>query len=240
MKKILCLLLALLGSGAAFAEDARDRSRLYYLYEVANQLPLSDFELGSGEVIRDRDGNGFGLALVIKRGDKISLALDMGNSATQYLGSVEDGVEVGFEPQSGSGYEALSSSTNVTYNFDMKFQNPYLGATIYFDHFLIGGGRLFQSAQGNVTLSSQGVELVEATYVPGNQMYWQAGFTADLDWLYISILARGFEAPELKILSCNAAAIGDLACARIEGATGNRNQRSTNFGEGVLRVGFLF
>lgn len=235
------LLLFVVFAGPVVAQEKpREQSRAYYLYEVSNQLQLSDFEMGSTETIKDQDGNGLGFSFIVKKGQRITLALDMGYSKTVYRGAIEDAVSVSFEPQSGTDYEALSSSTNVTYDFDMTFSNPYVGLNVLFDHFMIGGGRLMQSAEGNVVLSSQGIQLVEATYEPGNQLYWQGGFLLNLDDLFIAILARGYEAPALKILSCNEAAVGATTCARIEGATGNRNARSTTFGEGVLRFGLLF
>ncbi|OGG97199.1 MAG: hypothetical protein A2527_10305 [Candidatus Lambdaproteobacteria bacterium RIFOXYD2_FULL_50_16] len=240
IKTSLALALSLFWGFALLAEETRERSRIYYLYEVGNQIALADFNLGSTETIRDRDGNGGGMSLVFKRGKFMALSLDFGYSQTQYKGAIEDGVSVQFEPQVGLGFEALSSSTNVTYDFDVAFKNPYAGVNLLFNNFLLGGGRIFQSATGGVSLSSQSVELVKASYHTQTQLYWQGGFLLDIDDLFVSVLARAFEAPSLQIDSCNESALGTTLCNRIRGATGNRNQRSVAFGEGILQIGILF
>jgi len=239
MKKTLLTLILLFSAGVSFAEN-QDDDRLYYFLEVGNQIALSDFQMGSTEKIKDKDGNGVGLAFVIKEGSVLKLALDFGYSETVYKGAVEDGVDVSFTPQTGTGFETLSSSTNVKYDFDVGFTNPYLGLNLMIENFMIGGGRIFQKAKGGVVLSSQDVEIATASYQTSTQLYYQAGFHFALDSLYFGFLARGFEAPSLVIDSCNTAALGDLVCTRIKSATGNRNLRSTQFGEGVLRLGFLF
>ncbi len=241
--KRFCLILLFLLAGVviAFAEEnARDQNRLYWLYEMGNSIPLSDFQLGATETIRDQDGNGFGMSWVFKKGKRINAALDFGTSRTIYQGTVQDGVTVDFVPQSGSGYEAISSSTNVDYNFDMQFENPYVGISIIGEYFLLGGGRLYQKATGDVTLSTEGVELVTAHYNTHTQLYAQGGLQAQLDWLYLGLYLRAFEAPTLEIDSCNSKAVGKLLCSRIRGAAGNRSQQATGFGEALLHVGFLF
>lgn len=216
-------------------------TRLYYFYQVGNQIPLSDFELGSDETIRDKDGNGIGFSWIIKRGKVINLELDFGTSQTVYEGQVEDGVSITFVPQSGEGFDTLSSSTNVTYDFDVTFQNPYVGFNIVFPHFVIGGGRIFQTVTGDVKLSSKGFEeLVTAEYETGTQLYYHLGFFLWLDDLFFGASFRAFEAPELKVKTCNEKALGTLACDRIRGASGNRNLRSNSFGEGLLQFGMVF
>jgi len=214
--------------------------RIYYLYEVGNQIPLADFELGSAESIKDKSGSGLGLSFVIKSGKKLLLELDLGYSSTLYQGLVEDGVSITFIPQAGQGYDTISSSKNVTYDFDLAFQNPYAGLNIVFNNFRIGGGQIFQKSKGGVTLYTSDIKIVEATYETRTQLYWQAGFDLDMDGLYFSAFIRSFEAPELTIIDCNEKALGVLACQRIRGATGNRNLRTTNFGGGVLQFGFIF
>lgn len=130
-------------------------NRFYYFYEVGNQIPLSDFALGSAEKIKDKDGNGMGFSWVIREGNKLKLELDLGYSRTVYNGQVEDGVEVTFEPQAGTGYEVLPSSKNVVYDFDLIFQNPYIGFNVVIDYFRIGGGKIIQSVEGDVTLYAE-------------------------------------------------------------------------------------
>jgi len=240
MKKLLVFCVIFACSTSLYADPARDGARLYYFLEVGNQIALSDFQMGSIETIKDKDGNGLGWSFLLREGHTINLALDMGYSKTIYKGAIEDGVDVAFTPQSGTGYEILSSSTNVTYDFDVAFQNPYLGLNVLFDHFLIGGGRLFQTAQGGVRLSSQKIAIATASYKTGTQMYWIFGFHGALGNLYFGAYARGFEAPALNIDSCNIAALGELACARLQSATNNRNLRSNQFGEGILKLGLLF
>lgn len=223
-----------------FAQASDYSSRVYYLYEVGNQIPLSDFNLGSTEFIKDTDGNGVGFSMVIKEGNKLKLEFDLGYSRTEYRGSVEDGVDITFEPQVGSGYETLSQSTNVVYDFNIEFQNPYLGLCVVAEIFRACGGRIFQSVEGDISISSSNIELATAEYETKSQLYGQAGFDLALDNIFFGVTIRAFEAPSLKITSCNEAALGALVCQRIQGATGNRNLRSNAFGEGVLYLGILF
>lgn len=213
---------------------------IYYLYEVGNQIELSDFEMGSEEKIRDKDGNGLGMSWVLKRGEKVFLELDVGYSRTSYKGEVEDGVDVSFSPQSGSQYEVLSSSKNVTYDFDLEFQNPYIGLNIGIDFFRLGGGRIFQSSEGDIKLFAEDFEIVRAEYETETQLYYIAGFELHMDDLFFKLYYRAFEAPTLKVTYCNEMALGSLVCKRIVGATGNRNNRSTTFGGGLLQFGIYF
>ena len=161
---------------SAQAEPSPYDVRIYYFYEVGNQIPLSDFALGSDELIKDNDGNGLGFSWVIREGNMLKLELDMGYSRTIYQGEVEDGVDVTFVPQTGSGLEALSQSKNVTYDFDLVFQNPYIGFNAVIGFFRIGGGRILQSVEGDVTLSAENIVIATAEYETKNQLYGQVGF----------------------------------------------------------------
>lgn len=214
--------------------------RIYYFYEVGNQIPLSDFALGSTEMIKDKDGNGLGFSWVIREGNKLKLELDLGYSRTVYQGEVEDGVDVTFEPQTGTGMEVLSQSKNVTYDFDLVFQNPYIGFNVVVGFFRFGGGRILQSVEGDITLYAENIEIAKAEYETKNQLFGQAGLDFALEGLFVGAFIRAFEAPSLKIISCNEAALGQLVCQRIRSATGNRNLRSNAFGEGVLHLGLMF
>lgn len=240
MKSFLFFFLALFATSTAMAADNSDKSRMYYFYTVGNQIALSDFNLGSQETIKDRDGNGLGYNFVLRKGKRINLAIDYGYSRTQYTGTVEDAVVVTFVPQAGTDYEALSSSTNVSYVFDTVFSNPYLGINLSINQFRIGGGRIFQSVKGGVTLESQNVELVKAHYVGAGHLYGMAGFDFDIDEFYLGLYGRMFEAPELVMDSCNSAAVGSTVCDRIEAAINNRNNQSRVFTEGLITLGLLF
>ncbi len=222
------------------AEIPSYSARIYYFYEVGNQIPLADFALGSTEMIRDKDGNGLGFSWVVREGNELKLELDFGYSQTVYRGEVEDGVNVTFVPQTGTGMEILSQSKNVTYDFDLVFQNPYIGFNVVVGYFRIGGGRIIQSVEGDVTLYAENIEIARAEYETKNQLYGQIGLDFILEGLYFGAFVRAFEAPSLKIISCNEAALGTLVCSRIQGATGNRNLRSNAFGEGVIHAGFMF
>ncbi len=241
LKVGLVLVLSILMSINLFAELPDYEKRVYYFYEVGNQIPLSDFNLGSEETIRDQDGNGLGFSYVFKKGTNLLAEFDLGYSRTVYKGQVEDGVDVDFEPQEGSGIIFTSESTNVTYDFDLEFQNPYIGINFLFNFGLkIGGGRIIQSSSGDVHLYAEDILIAKAEYETKNQLYGLAGFEFNLDWLYVGGYIRAYEAPSLKITYCNEPALGALACSRIRGATGNRNLRSNAFGEGILQLGILF
>jgi len=227
-------------ASTASAEIPSYDMRIYYFYEVGNQIPLSDFALGSTELIKDTDGNGLGFSWVIREGNKLKLELDFGYSRTIYKGEVEDGVDVTFVPQTGAGLDILSQSKNVVYDFDLVFQNPYIGFNVVVEFFRFGGGRILQSVEGDVTLFAENIQIAQAEYETKNQLYGQAGVELNLEGLYFSFFVRAFEAPTLKITSCNEAALGTLVCDRIRGATGNRNLRSNAFGEGVIHVGYMF
>ena len=86
-----------------------------YIREVNNQLYLSDFQLGSEESIKDNNGHGFSLGWLIKNEGGKFFLFNTGISNTYYHGTIEDGVNVSFRPQSGSGYESLSQSKNIFY-----------------------------------------------------------------------------------------------------------------------------
>lgn len=235
------MILFLSGNGVYLSAELPEyESSIYYLYEVGNEIKLSDFEMGSDEKIRDSDGNGVGFNWLLKKGEQVILELDAGYSRTIYKGQVEDGVEVTFTPQSGEGFDVLSGSKNVVYDFDLEFQNPYLGLNIGYENFRIGGGRIFQSSKGDVKIYAEDFEIVRAEYETGTQLYYQLGFELHLEDLFFKIFFRAFEAPALKITYCNEPALGALTCKRIEGATGNRNNRSTSYGEGLLEFGIYF
>ena len=133
-----------------WAQNSASSTRITYLYEVNNQLQLSDFELGSKETIRDRDGNGISFGWNFLQESKFFWELDVGITRTEYKGQVEDGVSVSFVPQSGSEFESVSSSTNVTYDFGLTFQNTFLGVNAVIPsknerfRLRLGGGRIFR------------------------------------------------------------------------------------------------
>ena len=128
----------------------------------------------------------------------------------------------------------------MVYDFDLIFQNPYIGFNVVIDYFRIGGGRIIQSVEGDVTLYAENIEIAKAEYETKNQLYGQIGLDFNLEGLYFGAFLRAFEAPSLKITSCNEQALGKLVCSRIRGATGNRNLRSNSFGEGILQFGMMF
>ena len=97
-----------------------------YIREVNNQLFLSDFQLGSEESIRDKNGHGVSLGWLINNDGEKFFLLNTGISHTDYQGTVEDGVNVTFEPKTGSDYEALSQSKNIFYEFDQSFTNTFI------------------------------------------------------------------------------------------------------------------
>ena len=57
---------------------------------------------------------------------------------------------------------------------------------------------------------------------------------------FIGFSFRAFQAPALKIKNCNEAAIGALACQRVKGTAGNRNQQSNAFQGGLLYASLQF
>lgn len=128
----------------------------------------------------------------------------------------------------------------MVYDFDLIFQNPYIGFNVVIDYFRIGGGKIIQSIDGDVTLYAENIEIAKAKYETKNQLYGLIGLDLNLEGLYFGALLRGFEAPSLKITSCNKEALGTLVCSLINGATGNRNLRSNSFGESVLQIGLMF
>ncbi|MDH5559663.1 MAG: hypothetical protein OEY59_02260 [Deltaproteobacteria bacterium] len=227
--------------GNAFGLSDDHFARIYYLYEVNNQIPLSEFELGSAESIRDRDGNGAGLSLVLKKGNNLVLEFDMGYSRTVYMGAVEDGVNITFLPQTGSGFETISSSKNVVYNFDVAFENPYVGLNLTFHEMMrVGGGRVYQSSKGQVSITAQDIEIINATFDARTQLYFQIGFNIDVGAYFFTGFLRSMEAPQVKIQSCNELAVGALNCSRIKGVIENRNLKSNKLTGGVLQFGLRF
>ncbi len=223
-----------------------------YIREVANELYLSDFQLGSAERIRDPDGNGVGVSMFLANQGSSFWALEFGRSTTKYQGKVEDGVNVSFVPQPGSGFEALSSSSNVVYEMDLEFANPYIGlnytnwAITRASHGWLlpstyGIGRIQQKAKGEVRiLSLSGVELARAKYRSGLHDYYQLGWAVNFDFVYLSLTLRHVTSPVLEVLSCNEAAIGKQACDRFYAATGNRDAATQIFTGGVMQIGILF
>ena len=225
-----------------------------YIREVENQLFLSDFQLGSEESIRDEEGHGFSLGMLINNKGTEFFHISAGISNTSYRGTIEDGVNVSFEPKIGTGFDALSQSKNIFYEFDLSFSNPFI--SISYTNWLItywglqfqiplpstyGIGFISQKAQGNVIIRGiDGSQIAEATYESGTQRFYSMGWSFNFEFLQISFIFRHVTSPALKIDSCNADAVGDLACARIEAATGNRNNAPQLFTGGVFTVGMLF
>lgn len=237
------------------AEEDWGNMHLSYIREVDNHLYLSDFQLGSEEKIRDKEGHGASLGWLIRNTGVTFFLLNIGTSRTEYVGTVEDGVNVSFSPQSGSGYEALSESKNILYDFDLSFENTFIGfsytdwripveAMSSFNSFApstFGLGIIFQKASGNVDiLDIGGTKIATARYESGTQRYYELGWAFNFEFLFLSILFRNVTSPELTITDCNTAAVGETACNRIKAATGNRNNSTQLFTGGVLTVGSLF
>jgi len=250
--KQLILIFLLCIPNFCFAEEGG--SYVAYIREVGNELFLSDFQLGSTERIKDQDGHGGAFGWIIKNEGVSFFTFEMGGSQTKYVGTVEDGVNVSFSPESGSGFEALSQSNNVKYDVDLSFSNPYVGLTYtnweitkhsmrnrWFAPSTYGFGLVKQIARGEVQiLGSDGTTLATAKYQSGNRRFFNLGWGFNYEFLYMSLLFRFVESPVLEVLSCNQTAIGQTACDRFEAATGNRNNATNLFQGGVLKIGILF
>lgn len=237
-----------------FADEKWGNMHLSYIREVENHLFLSDFQLGSEETIRDREGHGGSIGWLINNTGVSFFLLNIGTSNTEYVGTIEDGVNVSFVPQPGKGFDTLSTSKNIIYNFDLKFENNFVGIsytnwlitrasmeTRFFAPSTYGLGFIFQKTSGTVEiLDISGVKIAEAKYEPGIQRYFEMGWAFNFEFLFMSILFRNVTSPELTITECNSAAVGALACDRIRAATGNRNSSTQLFTGGVLTIGTLF
>ena len=82
--------------------------------------------------------------------------------------------------------------------------------------------------------------IAEATYDSGLQRFYLLGWAFNYEFLQMSLILRYVTSPVLNIESCNSQAVGDLACDRIESATGNRNNSSQLFTGSVFSVGMLY
>lgn len=225
-----------------------------YIREVGNPLFLSDFQLGSEETIIDKEGHGISIGHFFLNENSRFFLLNLGLSETSYVGTIEDGVNVGFQPKPGTGFDSLSESKNILYDFDLHFSNPFI--SISYTNWIItreslksnfllpstyGIGLIFQNSKGNIIIKDiSGVQIAEATYESGTRRYASMGWEFNFEFLYFSMVFRYVESPVLKIESCNADAIGDQACSRFFAATGNRNVSTTLFTGGVLSVGVIF
>ena len=250
---ILIFLCALGPQHPLFAEG-QGGMHLSYIREVSNPLALSDFQIGSEETIRDVDGHGSALGFLLNNQGHSFWTLEIGSSRTHYEGTIEDGVNIDFSPQTGTGFEALSESKNIFYDVALDFENPYMSLTYtnwkiveysLRGHYLLpstyGIGLIKQKASGLVTIRGiDDSEIATATYKSGDRRFFGMGWEVNFEFLYLSLLFRNVEAPELEILSCNEAAVGELACARIRSATGNRNNQTAIFNGGVFKAGFMF
>jgi len=222
-----------------------------YIREVSNQLFLSDFQIGSEETIRDLDGHGTALGFLFGNKGYKFFQLDMGYSTTSYKGTIEDGVNVAFSPQANSGFDTLSTSKDILYEFDLNFKNPYIAISYtnwelvtkndYLYVSTIGVGLIFQEAKGEVIIKSTGgVEIAKAHYESGTQMFYSTGWSYNYDFLFVSLLFRNVTSPILIISKCNTLAVGEDACNKIKAATGNRNATTQLFNGGVLTLGVMF
>ena len=227
-----------------------------YIREVNNQLFLSDFQLGSEESIRDKNGHGVSLGWLINNDGEKFFLLNTGISHTDYQGTVEDGVNVTFEPKTGSDYEALSQSKNIFYEFDHSLTNTFISlsytnwqiTTHGLRHWsgtplpsTYGIGLISQKVEGNTIIKGIDETLIaEATYNSGLQRFYLLGWSFNYEFLQMSFILRYVTSPVLNIKSCNTEAVGDLACDRIKAATGNRNNSPQLFTGSVFSVGMLF
>ena len=252
---ILVFLFLHMSPGLGYSQEQWGNMHISYIREVENQLFLSDFELGSQETIRDKDGHGSAIGWFFENESSSFFLLDMGYSHTKYKGEVEDGVNVDFKPKTGSGYEPVSQSNNIVYDVDLQFANAFVGisytnwawtlAGMHYAHFPIpstyGVGFISQKARGDVKIrTTEGVDIAEATYKSGLQRYYLIGYSFNIEFIYFSLVFRFVTSPELEVTSCNEEAIGDQACERFYAASGNRKRAGTIFTGGVLSTGMMF
>jgi hypothetical protein len=245
--------LILMNAGLLVAQEWGN-THISFTREVGNQFHLSDFQLGSEEKISDNEGHGLSIGRFINNDGVSFFLVSAGITKTNYQGTVEDGVEFSFAPNAGSGYETLSSSNNIFYEVDLQFTNPFISLSYtnwnivrysIESNFLLpstfGFGLVFQKAEGKVDITGIDDTLIaSASYESGIQRFYHLGWSANYEFLFISLLIRNVTSPVLNIDSCNVAAVGETACDRIEAATGNRNQSTQLFTGGVLEVGMLF
>ena len=227
-----------------------------YIREVENQLFLSDFQMGSEESIRDKNGHGFSLGWLINKNEGKFFLLNTGISHTDYQGTVEDGVNVTFEPKAGSDYEALSQSKNIFYEFDQSFTNTFISLSYTNWEITMHGirhwkgtplpstygiGLISQKVEGNTIIKGIDETLIaEASYNSGLQRFYLMGWSFNYEFLQMSFILRYVTSPVLNIISCNTEAVGVVACDRIKAATGNRNNSPQLFTGSVFSVGMLF
>ena len=227
-----------------------------YIREVNNQLYLSDFQLGSEESIKDNNGHGFSLGWLIKNEGGKFFLFNSGISNTDYHGTIEDGVNVSFKPQSGTGYESLSQSKNIFYEIDQSFTNTFISFSYtnweitkhglkYWNGTPIpstyGIGLISQNVEGRTLIKGIDKTLIaEASYDSGLQRFYLIGWSFNFEFLQMSFILRYVTSPVLNIKNCNSEAVGELACSRIKSSTGNRNNSSQLFNGGVFSVGTLF
>ncbi|MDH5559662.1 MAG: hypothetical protein OEY59_02255 [Deltaproteobacteria bacterium] len=253
IKKLLLTILTLSTlTGVSIAEEWGN-THLSYIREVYNTISIRDFQLGGKESIRDHDGHGVSLGYLLLNKGVQMISLDAGTSHTRYNGTVHGGANFSFQPQTGSGFESLSGSSNITYEFDLDFVNPFISLNYTNWHitrisiesrlFLpstYGVGVVYQKAQGSVLIKSEsGVKIAEAEYESGLRRFFQFGWGFNYEFGFFSIMFRNMLLPTLKVLNCNETAVGKTACERIYAATGNRNQSQIITG-GVLTTGILF
>jgi hypothetical protein len=253
-KFILILLLLIAFAPFLVLAEEWGNYHISYIREVGNQLYLSDFQLGSEETIKDEDGHGISIGRFFNNNGVSFFLISLGTSQTIYRGTVEDGVNVGFTPSIGSGYEVLSSSKNIFYDVKLEFTNNYISFNYtnwnilrysLRSHYLLpstyGIGLIFQTAKGNVDIKGIDDTLIaRASYQSGVQRFFYLGWSVNYEFLYLSLLARYVTSPVLEIDYCNLEAVGQAACDRIEAATGNRNNSTTLFTGGVFELGILF
>jgi hypothetical protein len=130
LKAFLLLSVCLLVSRAAAVAQDWGSMQISYIREVGNYLFLSDFQLGSEEWIADKEGHGLSIGWLLRNKNSEFFLVNLGYSQAIYDGTVEDGVNVHFQPKTGSGFEALSTSNNIVYKVDLQFDNPFISYRI--------------------------------------------------------------------------------------------------------------
>ncbi len=229
--------------------------QLSYIREVGNLLYLSDFQLGSDEVIADQEGHGLSIGWFIKNTGKEFFLFNIGYSETAYIGNVEDGVDVSFQPRAGTGFGALSESKNIIYEIDLRFENPFISFSytnwdivsfgVHASHIpwpsTYGFGVIIQSVAGEIVIRGiDQTQIAQADYDSGLRRFALLGWDFNFEFMYVSLIFRHVESPVLNVKNCNSDAIGELACDRMLAGTGNRNAATSIFTGGVLAVGILF